>query len=157
MRFNQVIRAEPGAGECGPVSLNTKQAWAQVSENGKAIYSSAGGLESRGHGGPSRPLRWNCSAVTCAWHVHLGHVCRSWPHSGLGHGGSDAQVGLDPKSNLPSHLLPLPKLFRGAHLSASTQAPLWRTWHSSLTPLASPFAPHMQPAQHQRQEIQNPF
>lgn len=104
MRFNQVIRAEPGAGECGPVSLNTKQAWAQVSENGKAIYSSVGGPESRGHGGPSQPLRWNCSAVTCAWCMHLGHVCGSWRHSGLGNWGSDGQVGLRPqvKPPLPS-------------------------------------------------------
>lgn len=104
MRFNQVLRAEPGAGECGPVSLNTKQAWDQGSENGKVIFSSVGGPESRGHGGPSQPLLWNCWAVTSAWRMHLGHVCGSWPHSGLGNWGSDGQVGLRPqvKPPLPS-------------------------------------------------------
>lgn len=54
----------------GPASLNTKQAWAQVSENGKVIYSSAGGPENQGHGStlPApllEPLSWN-QGMVCA-------------------------------------------------------------------------------------------
>lgn len=116
--------------------------------------------------GPGEPGLWRAlpapplELLSC--NLRVVHASRSCLRElaplrqGWATGDQMGRWGSDPKSNRPFRLPPLPKLFLGACLSTSTQACLWQTWPSSLTPLSSPFAPYMQLAQHQRQEIQNP-
>lgn len=99
----------------GWVSLNTKQARAQVSENGKVIYGSAGGRRAGAAAGVPRSLCANCSAVTSTWCAQLPRV----PLRGLGQaahkgqGTREVDRGRDPDPKLcllgsdprPVHLL----------------------------------------------------
>lgn len=67
----------------------------------KSFTAQLGVWRARATGALPAP-RWNCSAVTCAWCMHLGHVCgsrlhsgpHSGPHSGRRNWASDGQVGL---------------------------------------------------------------
>lgn len=81
------------------MSLNTKQAWAQVSENGKVIYSSAGGRRAGAAAGVPPPVPL-CELLSCDQHVvcaaprvplrglgqaaHKGPGDRGWTEAGIG-------------------------------------------------------------------------
>lgn len=78
MRFNQVIRAELRAGACGlGVAEYQTGLGAGLGKWKSHLQLSWGPGEQGLWQAPSWPLRTNCSAVTSAWGVQLGRVCRS--------------------------------------------------------------------------------
>lgn len=151
MRFNQVIRAEPGAGECGPGVPEYQTGLGAGLSKWKSHLQLSWGPGQPGPGGalPCTPP-WNRSAVTGVWCVHLGNVCRSppppHPHTGPGDGDQNGRGGSNPKTDLPeatsSWPPPLPELLLGAHLGPATQHPQGRPCTPPNIPLLSPHTSH---------------
>lgn len=133
MRFNQVIRAELRAGACGlGVAEYQTGLGAGLGKWKSHLQLSWGPGEQGLWQAPSWPLRTNCSAVTSAWGVQLGRVCRSqeldqtapmgWVMVGGGGGKAVIRPQVIPpwKQHLPS--TSSAQTSRGYHLSITIQA-----------------------------------
>lgn len=89
----------------GPVSLNTKQAWAQASANGKVIYSSAGGRQPRSGRHPPILASPLCKVLSCNRLTRCARarlVCGNWSTHDSETRGDSCQETEHPT---PAHLL----------------------------------------------------
>lgn len=126
------------------MSLNTKQAWAQASENGKVIYSSAGGRRAGAAAGvlpvPPRELLSCDQHMACAApRVPLRGPGQA-AHKGPGDRGWMERQGSDPKLRLPGSDPPVHLLCphcSGVPVLAPPRHPDCRLSGSLITPLLS--------------------